>query len=87
MGTAAFGKTRQGPPRPRLRAQCGRPLQPRWANQRHARPSRRGATDLLQGLVSCPGCGSADDGTGISHKAAQGRARDEADDRCLGTEA
>lgn len=31
MGTAAFGKTRQGPPRPRLRAQRGRPLQPRRA--------------------------------------------------------
>jgi site-specific DNA recombinase len=28
-GTAAFGKTRLGPPRPRLRAQRGRPLQPR----------------------------------------------------------
>lgn len=28
-GTAAFGKTRQGPMRPRLRAQRGRPLQPR----------------------------------------------------------
>ena len=31
MGTAAFGKTRQEPPRPRLRAQRGRPLQPRRA--------------------------------------------------------
>jgi site-specific DNA recombinase len=30
-GTAAFGKTRQGPPRPRLRAQRGRPLPPRRA--------------------------------------------------------
>jgi site-specific DNA recombinase len=29
MGMAAFGKTRQGPLRPRLRAQRGRPLQPR----------------------------------------------------------
>jgi site-specific DNA recombinase len=28
-GTAAFGKTQQGPLRPRLRAQRGRPLQPR----------------------------------------------------------
>jgi site-specific DNA recombinase len=31
MGTAAYGKTRQGPPCPRLRAQRGRPLQPRRA--------------------------------------------------------
>jgi site-specific DNA recombinase len=30
-GTAACGKTRQGPPRPRLRPQRGRPLQPRRA--------------------------------------------------------
>src|SRR4029434_8098092 len=32
QGTAAFGKTRQGPLRPRLRAQRGRPQQPRRAN-------------------------------------------------------
>src|SRR6266851_6272066 len=31
MGTAAFGKTRQEPVHPRLRAQRGRPLQPRRA--------------------------------------------------------
>src|SRR2546430_497632 len=31
MGTAAFGKTRQEPLRPRLRAQRGRPRQPRRA--------------------------------------------------------
>jgi site-specific DNA recombinase len=31
MGTAAVGKTRQGPWQPRLRAQRGRPLPPRWA--------------------------------------------------------
>jgi site-specific DNA recombinase len=31
MGSAAFGKTRQGPLRPKLRAQRGRPLQPRRA--------------------------------------------------------
>jgi site-specific DNA recombinase len=31
MGTAAFGKTQQRPLRPRLRAQRGRPLQPRRA--------------------------------------------------------
>jgi site-specific DNA recombinase len=90
-GTAAFGKTRAGPLRPRLRAQRGRPLPPRRAsspvdmpreewmtipvpaivepevfaavqeqlrdNQRHARQYRRGARYLLQGLVSCKGCG------------------------------
>jgi site-specific DNA recombinase len=90
-GTAAFGKTRQGPLRPRLRAQRGRPRSrgapavevPReeWIaipvpaivapelfaavqeqlrdNQRHARQYRRGAQYLLQGLVSCKGCGYA----------------------------
>jgi site-specific DNA recombinase len=31
MGAAAFGKTRQGPLQPRLRAQRGRPLQPKRA--------------------------------------------------------
>jgi site-specific DNA recombinase len=31
MGTAALGKTRQAPVHPRLRAQRGRPLQPRRA--------------------------------------------------------
>jgi len=121
MGTAAFGKTRQGPLRPRLRAQRGRPLHPRRApspvavprepwmmipvpaiveaevfaavqeqlreNQRHARQYRRGAKSLLQGLVSCQGCGYAYDGKGISHKAAKGKARDYAYDRCLGTDA
>jgi site-specific DNA recombinase len=120
-GTAAFGKTRQGPWRPRLRAQRGRPLQPRRAaspvevpreawrpspvpamvaparfaavqepwrdHQHHARPYRRGATYLLQGLVSCQGWGSADEGPGLSHQAATGRPRAYADDRCLGTDA
>jgi site-specific DNA recombinase len=56
-------------------------------NQRHARPYRRGAKYLLQGLVSCQGWGYAYDGKGISHKAANGRPRDYAYDRCLGTEA
>jgi site-specific DNA recombinase len=121
MGTAAFGKTRQGPPRPRLRTQRGRPLQPRRAtapvempreewitipvpaivepevfaavqeqlrdNQRHARQYRRGAKYLLQGLVSCKGCGYAYYGKGISHKAAKGRPREYAYYRCLGTDA
>ena len=31
MGSAAFGKTRQGPLRPRIRSQRGKPLQPRRA--------------------------------------------------------
>ncbi|MGH2522899.1 MAG: recombinase family protein, partial [Anaerolineales bacterium] len=121
MGTAAFGKTRQGPRRPCLRAQRGRPLQPRRAsspvdmpreewmtipvaaivepevfaavqeqlrdNQRHARQYHRGAKYLLQGLVSCQGCGYAYYGKGVSHKAAKGRLRDYAYDRCLGTDA
>ncbi len=121
MGTAAFGKTRQGPLRPRLRAQRGRLLQPRRAtspvevpraqwmmipgpaivaaevlaavqeqlrdNQRHTRPYRRGAKYLRQSLVSCRGCGYAYYGNGISHKAAQGKARDYAYYRCLGTDA
>jgi len=56
-------------------------------NQRHARQYRRGARYLLQGLVSCKGCGYAYYGKGISHKAAKGRPRDYAYYRCLGTDA
>lgn len=37
-GTAAFGKTRQGPLRPRLRAQRGRPMQPRHATSTYDMP-------------------------------------------------
>lgn len=37
-GTAAFGKTRSGPLRPRLRAQRSRPLQPRRAVSDYAVP-------------------------------------------------
>jgi site-specific DNA recombinase len=37
-GTAAFGKSRQGPPRPRLRAQRGRSLPPRRATAPVAMP-------------------------------------------------
>lgn len=37
-GTAAFGKTRQGPLRPRLRAQRGRPVQPRHATSTYDMP-------------------------------------------------
>jgi site-specific DNA recombinase len=38
QGPAAFGKTRQGPRRPRLRAQRNRPVQPRRAVSTHAVP-------------------------------------------------
>ena len=56
-------------------------------NQRHARQYRRGAKYLLQGLVSCQGCGYAYYGKGISHKAAKGKPREYAYYRCLGTDA
>jgi site-specific DNA recombinase len=56
-------------------------------NQRHARQYRRGAKYLLQGLVSCQGCGYAYYGKGISHKAAKGKPRDYAYYRGLGTDA
>jgi site-specific DNA recombinase len=39
MGSAAFGKTRQGPLRPRLRAQRGTPLHPRQATSTYDVPS------------------------------------------------
>jgi site-specific DNA recombinase len=39
QGTAAFGKTRQGPLRPRLRVQRGRPQQPRRATADYAVPA------------------------------------------------
>lgn len=39
MGCAAFGKTRQGPLRPKLRAQRGRPLHPRRAMSDYDVPS------------------------------------------------
>ena len=38
MGSAAFGKTRQGPLRPRLRAQRGKPLHPRQATSTYDVP-------------------------------------------------
>jgi site-specific DNA recombinase len=37
-GMAAFGKTRSGPMRPRLRPQRGAPAQPRWAYSTYDRP-------------------------------------------------
>jgi site-specific DNA recombinase len=39
MGRVAFGKTRQGPLRPRLRAQRDKPLQPRQATSTYDLPS------------------------------------------------
>jgi site-specific DNA recombinase len=121
MGSAAFGKTPQEPLRPRLRAQRGRPLQPRRAvatrdvpqpawitipvpalvapavlaavqeplrdHQRHARPGRRGARYVLQGLGQCQHCGYAYDGKRLSPSARTGRPRAYAYYRCLGTEA
>jgi site-specific DNA recombinase len=39
MGQAAFGKTQQGPLRPKLRVQRGRPLQPRQATSSYDVPS------------------------------------------------
>jgi site-specific DNA recombinase len=56
-------------------------------HQRHARPSRRGALSLLQGMVQCQPCGDAFYGKRISTKAAKGRPRASAYDRCRGTEA
>jgi site-specific DNA recombinase len=96
MGTAAFGKTRQGPLRPRLRAQRGRLLQPRRATSPVEGPRAQGmmmpvpaivaaavlaavqerAEYMRQGLVRCRGWGSAYDGPGIRHQAAQGKTRD-----------
>jgi site-specific DNA recombinase len=63
-------------------------VQEQWRdNQRHARPYRRGARSLRQGLVSCQGWGYASYGQGIRHKAAKGRPRDDAYYRGLGTDA
>jgi site-specific DNA recombinase len=56
-------------------------------NQRYARQSRRGARYLLQGVVQCQHCGYAFYGKRISPKAAKGRPRAYAYDRCLGTDA
>jgi hypothetical protein len=49
-GPAAFGKTRQGPPRPRLRAQRGRPLQPRRATAPVEMPREEWIT-IPEGLI------------------------------------
>jgi site-specific DNA recombinase len=50
-GQAAFGKTQQGPLRPRLRAQRGRPLQPRQATSSYDVPSENGIPLPVPALV------------------------------------
>ena len=56
-------------------------------NKRPARPARRGAWSLLQGLVQCQPCGDAFYGKRLSPSARQGTPRADASDRCVGTEA
>ena len=51
-GTAAFGKTRSGPLRPRLRAQHGRLLQPRRAISTYDRPIEEWTLIPVPALVS-----------------------------------
>jgi site-specific DNA recombinase len=51
MGTAMFGKTRQGPLRPRLRAQRGRRLQPRRAVSSSAVPQEEWLTIPVPAIV------------------------------------
>lgn len=51
-------------------------VQEPWRDhQRHARPSRRGARYVLQGVGQCQHCGSADDGQGLSPSARKGSPR------------
>ncbi len=51
MGSAAFGKTRQGPLRPRLRSQRGKPLQPRQATSEYDVPSEHWIRIAVPALV------------------------------------
>jgi site-specific DNA recombinase len=51
MGTAMFGKTRQGPLRPRLRAQRGRRLQPRHAVSSYTVPPEEWLTIPVPAIV------------------------------------
>ncbi len=67
QGRAAFGKTRQGPLRPRLRAQRGKPLHPRQATHDYASPPRTGSPSLCPPLCpprSLPPCESSSRKTG-----------------------
>src|SRR5262245_11475425 len=56
-------------------------------NKRHARPSRRGALYLRQGLLQCQHCGYAFYGKRLSPTARKGHPRAYAYYRCLGTDA
>jgi site-specific DNA recombinase len=51
-GTAIFGKTRIGPKRPRLRAQRGRPEQPRRAHSVYEVPEEEGIRIAVPAVVS-----------------------------------
>jgi len=120
-GAAAFGKTRIGPMRPRLRPQRGQAEHPRRAsstydvpgeewiyipvtaivgeamfdavadqlaeNRARNRQSKRGARYLLQGLLTCRGCGHAFYGKALSLSAGKGKRRDYAYYRCIGMDA
>jgi site-specific DNA recombinase len=55
-GAAAFGKTRQGPLRPRLRAQRGRPVPPRRAVSVHDVPAEEWMTVAVPALVEPAVC-------------------------------
>jgi site-specific DNA recombinase len=56
-------------------------------NRRRARQGQRGARYLLQGLVLCQPCGYAFYGKPVSSSAANGKVRDYAYYRCIGTDA
>ena len=57
-GAAALGQTRQGPLRPRLRAQRGRPLQPRRAVSIQDVPPEEWRTIAVPALVDTDLCGA-----------------------------
>ena len=120
-GSAAFGKTRIGQMRPRLRPQRGQAEHPRRAystydtpaedwihipvpaivseelfdtvaeqlaeNRVRNRQSKRGVRYLLQGLLTCRGCGHAFYGKALSLSAGKGKRRDYAYYRCIGMDA
>ncbi len=56
-------------------------------NRKHARQRRRGASYLLQGLVTCTQCGYAFYGKPVSRKAAHGKTKRYAYYRCIGSDA
>ena len=63
-------------------------VQEQWReNKRQARPSRRGALSLRQGLRQCQHGGSAFSGTRLSPRARTGQPHADAYSRCLGTDA